>query len=103
MSDIWAVIVLLTFAVMLTKIGGPLLIGHRELPDWAIPVITVLPGALMTAVIVVQVLGAGNKIVVDERLAGLAAAGLVLYWRRNAFIAAIIAAAATAAVIRAFI
>lgn len=101
MSDAWLVVVLLTVATVAIRISGPLLTGHRELPTWAVPVITVLPGALLTALIVVQVFGDGDRIVVDERLAGLAVAGLVLWRRQNAVILAMLAAASVVAVIRA--
>lgn len=103
MSDIWAVVLLMTVGVVVIKTSGPFLIGHRELPGWAMPVITVLPGALLTAIIVVQVLSDGKKIVVDERLLGLAVAGSILWWRRNALLAAVVAAAASVALIRAVV
>lgn len=101
MSDTWLVVLLLTLATVAIRISGPLLTGHRELPGWAAPVIAVLPGALLTALIVVQVFSDGDRLVLDERLAGLAAAGLVLWRRRGAVITAMIAAAAVAAALRA--
>lgn len=101
MSDAWLIVALLTVATVAIRISGPLLTGHRELPAWATPVITVLPGALLTALIVVQVLSDGDRIVVDERLVGLAVAGLVLWRRQNAVILAMMAAAIAVAAIRA--
>lgn len=101
MDDIWAVIFLMTLTAIALKVSGPFLVGHRELPGWALPVITVLPGALLTALIVVQVVADENRVVVDERLVGLAAAGGILWWRREALILAIVGAAAAAALVRA--
>ena len=101
MSDAWLIVILLTLATIAIRISGPLLTGHRQIPAWAIPVITVLPGALLTALIVVQVFSDGDQVVVDERIAGLAVAGLVLWRRPNAVILAMMAAAFVVATIRA--
>lgn len=101
MSDAWLIVVLLTLATMAIRVSGPVLTGHRELPAWAVPVISVLPGALLTALIVIQVLTDGDKIVVDERLIGLAAAGLVLWRRRDSVILTMLAAAVVVAAFRA--
>jgi branched-subunit amino acid transport protein len=61
---------------------------------------TLLPVALLAALIVVQVLGDGRSLHVDARLAGLAA-GAVAVWRRAPFLVVVVAAAATAALLRA--
>lgn len=103
MNETWALILVLAVATFALKVSGPLMIGHRELPRWAIPVISVLPGAMLTALIVVQTVGGEGRIVLDERLAGLTAAGIVLWWRRSALIVAVIAATATTALARALI
>ena len=103
MSATWATVIGLAAATALLRASGPLLIGHRELPPWAPAVITVLPGALLTAMIVVQVFGEGSKIVIDERLAGVAVAGAVLLLNRRAMLPAILLAAVTAALLRALL
>lgn len=103
MSDAWIVILLLTLTTMVLKFIGPLILGHRELPGWAMRVFTVLPAALLTALIVVQVMGQGDRVVVDERLVGLAAAGGVLAWRRGAIAGAVVAAMLATALTRALL
>lgn len=100
MNDTWAVIGLLTLTTILLRASGPLLMGRRQLPEWTVPVVTVLPAALLTALIVIQVLTKDGQVTLDERLAGLAAAAGVLWWRRNALIPAMLAAAAVVAVLR---
>jgi hypothetical protein len=61
---------------------------------------TLLPVALLSGLVVVQVFGAGGRLVLDARAAALAAGALCL-WLRLPFLAVVVVAAATAAVIRA--
>jgi hypothetical protein len=58
-----------------------------------------LPIALLSALIAVQVLGEGKAVVVDARLAGLGVAVLALLLRAP-FLVVVVAAAATAALVR---
>lgn len=61
---------------------------------------TLTPVALLAALVVVQVFAAGTSLTVDARVAGLAT-GAVCLWRRLPFLLVIVAAAATAALLRA--
>jgi hypothetical protein len=78
--------------------GGAML--HR------VPVLSrlasLIPAAVVTAVIVQLTVASGTRLVIDERLAGMAVAGL-LVWRRAPFVVVIVAAAATTAALRAVI
>jgi len=58
-----------------------------------------IPAAVVMAVIVSLTLVRGGSLVVDERLAGLAVAAL-LVWRRAPFIVVVLAAAAVTAGLR---
>ena len=58
-----------------------------------------LPVALLSALIAVQVLGSGRAVVLDARLVGLGAAVVALLLRAP-FIVVVLAAAAAAAVVR---
>jgi branched-subunit amino acid transport protein len=60
---------------------------------------TLLPLALLAALVVVQTFGDGRSLVTDARAAGLAAAGVAVL-RRAPFIVVVVVAAATAAVVR---
>jgi hypothetical protein len=55
---------------------------------------------LLAALILVQTLGDGRHVVIDARVPALAVAG-VLVWRRAPFLVVVLAAAATAALVRA--
>lgn len=63
--------------------------------------VELLPIALLSALVVVQLLADGREWVLDgPRLAGFAA-GAIAVWRRAPFAVVIVAAAATAAILRA--
>lgn len=62
---------------------------------------TLLPVALLAALVVVQALSDGRSLTLDARAAGLAAGGVALLLRAP-FLALVVVAAATAAAVRAF-
>lgn len=59
----------------------------------------VLPVALLSGLVVVQVLASGTSLVLDARLPALGVAAVCL-WRRLPFLLVLVAAAATAALLR---
>jgi hypothetical protein len=61
---------------------------------------TLLPLALLAALVVVQAFGNGHALALDARAAGLAAGGVAAL-RRAPFIVVVLVAAATAALLRA--
>ncbi len=96
----WAVIALLAGGVAAQRwlgifVGGAVLARVPVLAKLA----SLIPAAVVAAVIVQLTVGSGRSLVVDERLAGMAVAG-VLVWRRAPFVVVIVAAAATTAVLR---
>ncbi len=95
----WQIIILASIAVFALKLVGYLVppsVLQRPRPARIANLTTV---ALLSALIVVQALGAGSHIVIDARVpAVLVAAGLLAV--RVPFILVVIAAAATAAAIR---
>ena len=98
MTEVWVTISVLAVTTALTRAAGPALLGGRELPERAIGVIVLLAPALLAALVVVQTFGvpAGGALEVDERLLGVAAAGLVLARGGSALPAVGVAAAVTA-------
>ena len=75
---------------------GPLLSRRPVLARAA----SLIPAAVVTAVIVQLTIARGRDLVIDARLAGVVVAGL-LVWRRAPFIVVVVAAAATTAALRA--
>ena len=101
MTEVWVTIGALTVITALVRAAGPVALGGRELPPRLNDVIALLAPALLAALVVVETLGTDEGAVeVDARLAGVAAAGVVLAMGRS-MLWAVAAAAVTAAVLRA--
>ncbi len=86
---------------MLFKASGPVVLGRRELPPRALALVEVLAPAMLAALVVTQAVGGDRAIVIDERLAGVAAAGVAIRLKAPLLLV-MVAAASTAAVIRLF-
>jgi branched-subunit amino acid transport protein len=97
----WLVIAVVGAVTILFKASGPVLLGKRELPPRVASVVEVLAPAMLAALVVTQTVGGDRELVVDERLAGVAA-GAVAIWLRAPLLAVMVVAAATAALIRLF-
>jgi branched-subunit amino acid transport protein len=82
------------------KASGPVLAGGRTLGPRMNDVLKLVSVPLLAALIVVQTLGAGHRLTADARLPALGVAA-VLVWRRAPFLVVVVAAAATAAGLRA--
>jgi hypothetical protein len=97
----WGIVVLLAAGVWGQRLIG-MFVGGRVLAR--VPALgrlaTLIPAAVVMAVIVQLSITAGRSLVIDARLAGMAVAA-VLVWRRAPFVAVVVAAAATTAVVRA--
>lgn len=96
----WAALIALAAAVYAFKALGPVLIGTRAPGPQLRAVLDVVAVPLLAALIVVQTLDGGGRIVLDARVPALGVAAL-LVWRRAPFLVVVLAAAATAAVLRA--
>lgn len=95
----WAALLGLAGAAYALKAVGPVLVGDRPLSPSLSEVLVLLSVPLLAALVAVQTLDGGQRIVFDARLPALAVAA-VLVWRRAPFLVVVIAAAATAALIR---
>lgn len=96
-------VVLVTVGAISTltiKAVGPLLLGGRSLSDGLKGVLELIAPSLLAALIAIQALTDGSTIVLDERLAGVAVAGLALALRANIFLV-VLSAALTTALLRA--
>lgn len=96
MSDVWVVVLVVGAATITLKGLGPVFLGGRELPGAVMAVVRLLAPAVLSALVVVQVLGGDGEIVVDERLVGLAAGAAALILRAPLLVVVAVAAAATA-------
>lgn len=98
MSEVWLTVLLVAVAGAAIKAAGPLIVGEHPLPDWAPRVISLLVPALLTALVIVGTVSEGQRLVVDARLAGVAAGGAALLLRASLVVALVVAAAVTALV-----
>jgi branched-subunit amino acid transport protein len=97
----WLVIAVVGTLTMAFKAAGPVLLGKRQLPSRVASVVELLAPAMLAALVVTQTVGGDRELVVDERLAGVAA-GAVAVWLRAPLLAVMLVAGATAALIRLF-
>ena len=98
---IWQIIVLASILVLGIKLLGYLVPPRVLEAPTAARTAELATVALLSAIIVVQTIGAGQGVAVDARLPALGVAA-VLFALRVPFVIVIIGAAATAAALRAF-
>jgi branched-subunit amino acid transport protein len=101
-SETWIVVIAVGAMTIALKAVGPVLLGGKPLPEHLTGIVGLLAPALLAALVVTQVLGGDEEIVLDARLVGLAAAVVALLLRAPLLVV-VIAAAASTAVVRLFI
>jgi uncharacterized membrane protein len=97
-SAAWAAVLLIGAATVAIKSAGPLLAGGRELPPRLADVVELLAPAVLAALVVTQTVSSDEELVIDERLAGVAVAGVAVALR-----APILVSVATAALVTALL
>jgi branched chain amino acid efflux pump len=97
MSAVWLTVGVLFVATFAMKAVGPVTFGGRRLSGRAAGVIALVAPTLLASLVVYETCSAaGPGIEFDERLAGLAAAGLAAALRRSMLVVVAVAAVATA-------
>lgn len=99
MSTATLVLLLLAAGTYLLKAAGPVLLGNRELPPRLADLVDLLPAPLLGALVATSLLVDAGAYTLDARLAGAAAAAVVL-WRGGGFIPTVLVAAAVTALLR---
>ena len=99
-GEAWLVVAVVGAATIAIKASGPVLLGGRELPAPLARVVDLLAPALLAALVATQAFATGDELVLDERAAGLAAAGACVALRAPILVT-VVAAALTTAVLRA--
>lgn len=98
MTRAWLVVALVGIATIAIKSIGPILLGGRELPPRIASLIGLLAPALLAALVAINTFSEARSLVVDARLAGVAAAGVAVWRKMPVLLVVVIAAAVTAAV-----
>jgi hypothetical protein len=95
-TTVWIVVVLTGFGTLALKAAGPVLLGGRPLPDRLSGVVTLVGPALLAALVAIGTFAQGQRLVVDARVLGVAAAAVAIRRRAPVLLVVIIAAAITA-------
>ncbi|HSE82501.1 MAG TPA: AzlD domain-containing protein [Gaiellaceae bacterium] len=98
MSTTWIVVAAVGTATIALKSVGPVLLGGRPLPTHLTGIVALLAPALLAALVVTQVVGGDEELVLDARLVGLGAAVFAILVRAPLLVVVVAAAAATAVV-----
>ena len=100
MTPAWIAVAGIGAATIALKAAGPLAFARRPLPGWLRGIMPLLAPCMLAALVVGQAVGDGRALVVDARVAGLAAAGVARVLRAPLLVV-LAAAAGDAAAARA--
>jgi uncharacterized membrane protein len=101
-TTLWVTVVAVALASAAIKAAGPVLVGGRELSPRAVAVVALLAPALLAALVVSETFGEDRHLVLDERALGVSVAAIALALRAPVLVAVALAAATTA-LVRAFV
>ena len=97
MSAAWLTIGALAAGTIVIKATGPFALGGHALPERLNGFIMLLAPSLLAALVAVETFGGPHRtLVVDARVAGLAAAAVALAFKRSLTVVVVVAAIATA-------
>jgi branched-subunit amino acid transport protein len=96
MTTVWVVVVVTGIGTLALKAAGPVLLGGRPLPDRLSGVVTLVGPALLAALVAIGTFAQGQRLVLDARVLGVAAAAVAIRFRAPVLLVVIIAAAVTA-------
>ena len=96
MSDAWLVVLAVGIGTIAIKASGPVLLGGRPLPDRLSGVVALLAPALLAALVATNTFAADQRLVLDVRAIGLAAAAVAIALRAPVLLVVIVAAASAA-------
>jgi branched-subunit amino acid transport protein len=95
-STVWLVVVLTSVGTLALKAAGPVLLGGRPLPDRLSGVVTLVGPALLAALVAIGTFAEGQRLVLDARVLGVAAAAVAIKLRAPVLLVVVIAAGITA-------
>jgi branched-subunit amino acid transport protein len=99
MTTVWLVVSMVGAATIVIKAIGPTLLGGRALPPRVASLISLLAPALLAALVAINTVTSGRSLLLDERLLGVAAAGIAV-WRKVPVLVVVVIAASVTAVAR---
>ena len=94
-TEAWLLVGVVGLATMAIKASGPILVGAGGLPERLTRLTDLLAPALLAALVATQAFATDQRLVVDERAAGLAAAAVTVAVRAPILATVVTAAAVT--------
>ena len=98
MSSAWAAVVAVGTGTVVLKAVGPVGVAGRRLPTRVNELLIMVAPALLAALVVSEAFANGRSLVLDARVAGLAAGAITVLLRAPLWVIVIVGAAATALV-----
>ena len=98
MSAAWATVVVVGAGTFALKAVGPVGVADRQLPRRIADLLSMVAPAILAALVVTETFAHGRSLVLDARIAGVAAGAVVALARRPLWMVVLAGAAATAAV-----
>jgi branched-subunit amino acid transport protein len=92
----WLLVAIVGLGTVALKGVGPLVLGGRRLPDRLTGVVSLLAPTLLAALIVTNTFATGSALVIDARVAGMAAAVVAIVLRAPILVVIVVAAVAAA-------
>jgi branched-subunit amino acid transport protein len=96
MNDAWLVVLLVGGATVTIKAAGPVLLGGRALPAPVTRMIGLLAPAILGALVAWATFAVDRRLVIDERILGMAAAAIAIWFRAPLLLVVVIAGGVTA-------
>jgi branched-subunit amino acid transport protein len=96
----WWFIVALAAGCYAFKVIGLILVGDRTMPPVVARCLALIPAAMISALVALNTFSDGQELVIDARVAGVAAA-VIATWRKAPLIVVIILGGGVTAAVRA--
>jgi branched-subunit amino acid transport protein len=94
----WAAVIAVGAGTVVLKAVGPVGVSGRRLPARVNDLLTMVAPAILAALVVSEAFASGRSLVLDARVAGLAAGVIAILVRAPLWVVVIVGAAATALV-----
>lgn len=98
MSAQWATVLAVGAGTVVLKAVGPVGVSGRRLPARATELLDMVAPAILAALVITEAFGSGRSLVLDARLAGVAAGIVAVVLRAPFWLVVIVGALATALV-----
>jgi len=94
----WAAVIAVGAGTVVLKAVGPVGVSGRRLPARVNDLLTMVAPAILAALVVTEAFASGRSLLLDARVAGLAAGVIAILVRAPLWVVVIVGAAATALV-----